>query len=90
MLCTDRDTPSREDAKYRDAVWELFQEETKYLTRQLQPLEQVRIYHIYVMIKSHIKGHINLIYALHLHFNVYRAMQHDVLLKGKAIKIPYT
>ena len=27
--------------RYRDAVWELFQEETKFLTRQLHPLEQV-------------------------------------------------
>ena len=41
VFCTDRDCKSREDEKYRDAVWELFQEETKYLTRQLQPLEQV-------------------------------------------------
>jgi len=28
-------------AKYRDAVWDLFQEECKYYTRQLKPLEQV-------------------------------------------------
>lgn len=28
-------------AKYRHAVWELFQSETKYLCNQLQPLEQV-------------------------------------------------
>jgi hypothetical protein len=28
-------------AKYRSAVWELFQTEIKYLCNQLQPLEQV-------------------------------------------------
>ena len=27
--------------KYRDAVWDLFQAEAKFLTRSLQPLEQV-------------------------------------------------
>ena len=31
-------------AKYRNAVWELFQCETKYLCNQLQPLEQVIIF----------------------------------------------
>ncbi|XP_019856097.1 PREDICTED: uncharacterized protein LOC100634507 [Amphimedon queenslandica] len=41
VFCTDRNCKSREDEKYRDAVWELFQAETKYLTKQLQPLEQV-------------------------------------------------
>ena len=33
---------SEKEAKYREVVWDLFQEEVKYLTRQLQPLELVR------------------------------------------------
>lgn len=39
-ICLDPQC-SPEVYKYRDAVWEIFQQETKYLTRQLQPLEQV-------------------------------------------------
>lgn len=34
---------SKEETTYRDVVWELFQEEVKYLTRQLQPLELVSL-----------------------------------------------
>ena len=47
-----------EEGKYRDAVWEIFQAETKYLTCQLQPLEQVKlsIITIYQKIKSLIQG----------------------------------
>ena len=32
---------SKEEVKYREVVWELFQEEVKYLTTKLQPLELV-------------------------------------------------
>lgn len=40
-VCSDGGECSESVAKYRDAVWDLFQEECKYLTRQLKPLEQV-------------------------------------------------
>ena len=32
---------SKQEVKYREVVWELFQEEVKYLTSKLQPLELV-------------------------------------------------
>ena len=39
-VCNDS-APSPDVRQYRDAVWDLFQAETKFLTRFLQPLEQV-------------------------------------------------
>ena len=39
-VCRGSQSPPHLD-KYRSAVWELFQAETKYLCNQLQPLEQV-------------------------------------------------
>ena len=42
-VCSDSGECSESVAKYRNAVWDLFQEECKYLTRQLKPLEQVSL-----------------------------------------------
>ena len=39
-MCQDSQCPD-DVRKYRDAVWDMFQSETKFLTRFLQPLEQV-------------------------------------------------
>jgi hypothetical protein len=40
-VCGEKQQASDEEIKYRNAVWELFLAETKYLTKQLLPLEQV-------------------------------------------------
>ncbi len=34
---------SQEDIQYRNTVWDMFQQETKYLTNLLQPLELVSV-----------------------------------------------